>query len=270
MKRTIGGDTSNPDPAVAAPRAGIHGPFGMCRKLYIQVIIAIVAGALVGYFYPKLGASLKPLGDVFIKGSKMVVAPIIFTTVVCGIAKMGNLKRVANIGIKSLLYFEIVSTIALLLGWGAAATVRPGAGFNISPATLDPHLVAGYVTSAHAQSVMHFLMSIVPPSMFGAFAKGDMLPVLFVAVLFGIALSACQERAKGLMDMIEQSTRVLFGMVNIVMYFAPIAAFGAVGFTIGTYGVGHWASLACCLAPCWSPVCSLSWWCWASSSPLAD
>ncbi|SAK46050.1 sodium:dicarboxylate symporter [Caballeronia hypogeia] len=212
-----------------------------CSRLYVQVIFAIFAGALVGYLYPKFGTSLKPLGDVFVKGIKMVVAPIIFTTVVCGIAKMGNLKRVANIGVKSLIYFEVVSTIALLLGWFGADMVRPGDGINANPASFDPALVAGYVKTAHQMSITDFLMSIVPSSMFDAFAKGEMLPVLFVSVMFGIALSAINERAQPVIDLLDSFSKVFFAMVKIVMYFAPLAAFGAMGFTVGAYGI---ASLA--------------------------
>jgi Na+/H+-dicarboxylate symporter len=212
-----------------------------CAKLYVQVIFAIIAGALVGYLYPKFGASLKPLGDVFIKGIKMVVAPIIFTTVVCGIAKMGNLRRVANIGVKSIVYFEVVSTLALLLGWFAADMIRPGDGINANPASFDPSMVAGYVKTAHSMGIVDFLLSIVPSSMVDAFAKGEMLPVLFVSVLFGIGLSTVSDRAQPLIDLLDNCSKVFFAMVKIVMYFAPLAAFGAMGFTVGAFGI---ASLA--------------------------
>lgn len=219
-----------------------------CQKLYVQVIFAIVAGVLVGYLYPKFGASLKPLGDVFVRGIKMVVGPIIFTTVVCGIAKMGDLRRVANIGVKSIIYFEIASTVALLLGWLAADALHPGAGINASPASLDPAMVAGYVKHAHSQSITEFLMTIVPSSMIDAFAKGEMLPILFVSVMFGMALSAVGDRTKPLIDMLDYCSRVFFGMVKIVMYFAPIAAFGSMGFTIGVYGIGSLAKFSLLLA----------------------
>jgi len=260
MKRnTYEGAANAPDRQPNTPVSGTgHGDEGgdgsrakrqhFCKKLYVQVIFAIIAGALVGYLYPKFGTSLKPLGDVFIKGIKMVVAPIIFTTVVCGIAKMGDLRRVANIGVKSIIYFEVASTIALLLGWFAADLVHPGAGINANPASFDPALVAGYVKSAHSQSIVEFLLSIVPSSMMDAFAKGEILPVLFVSVMFGIALTAAGERGKPLIDMLDCCSKVFFGMVKIVMYFAPLAAFGAMGFTVGAYGIGSLAKFSVLLA----------------------
>jgi Na+/H+-dicarboxylate symporter len=171
----------------------------------------------------------------------MVVAPIIFTTVVCGIAKMGDLRRAANIGVKSIIYFEVASTIALLLGWFAADLVHPGAGINANPASFDPALIAGYVKSAHS-------LSIVPSSMIDAFAKGEMLPVLFVSVMFGVALSAAGELGKPLIDILDCCSKVFFGMVKIVMYFAPLAAFGAMGFTVGAYGIGSLVKFSVLLA----------------------
>lgn len=208
------------------------------QKAYVQVVFAIIAGVLLGYLYPRFGASLRPLGDVFVKGIKMVIAPIIFTTMVCGIAKMGNMRRIAKVGAKTVMYFELMSTLALLFGWLAADLVKPGAHFNADPATFDAAAVAGYATAAQSQTLVGFFVGIVPANMVDAFAKGDMLPILFISILFGIALNSLGSRAGRITEVLEDVSQVLFVIVRYVMLFAPVAAFGAMAFTVGQFGIG--------------------------------
>jgi len=207
-------------------------------KLYAQVLIAIVIGAALGVADPGLAAQMKPLGDAFIKAIRMVIAPLIFATVVVGIAKMGDMRRIAQVGMKSLIYFEIVSTAALVLGLIVANLYRPGAGMNVDPASLDPKLVAGYAASAKSVTLVAFLLDMIPVSAVGAFAKGDILPVVLFAVLFGLALCRLGERVRPLIDLIDQAARALFGIVGLIMVVAPLGAFGAMAFTIGKYGFG--------------------------------
>ncbi|HZP11733.1 MAG TPA: dicarboxylate/amino acid:cation symporter [Nevskiaceae bacterium] len=214
------------------------------RRLYVYVLCAIVLGALFGIVDPAHATLMKPLGDGFIKLIKMLIAPVIFCTVVTGIAGMRDAKKVGRVGAKALLYFEVVSTIALAIGLVVVNLLKPGAGFNVDPSTLDAKAVADYATRAHEQSATDFILNIIPSTLGEAFAKGDILQVLLVALLFGFALSALGERGLFITEAIEGISKVLFGMVGIVMRAAPIGAFGAMAFTIGKYGVASLAPLA--------------------------
>ncbi len=218
------------------------------RKLYVQVLIAIGFGILLGHFYPSLGVDLKPLSDGFIMLIRAVVPLIIFATVAAGIAKMGDMRRVGIVGLRALIYFEIVSTLALLVGLAVGNLLQPGAGLHIDPASLDEKAVASYVTSAKSLTIVDFLMKMIPANMVGAVAQGDLLPVLVMSVLFGFALIHMGERGQRLVVVIDDFTHALFGIVRIVMYLAPLAAFAAMAFTIGKFGFGMLASLGKLLA----------------------
>jgi aerobic C4-dicarboxylate transport protein len=208
------------------------------KILYVQVIAAIVVGIILGHFSPALAIDMKPLGDGFIKLIKMVIGPIIFCTVVTGIAGMEDMKKVGRVGGKALLYFEVVSSFALLLGLIATHVLKPGAGFNVDPATLDAKSVASFAEKAHGQSTVDFFMHIIPDTLTSAFAQGEILQILLIALLFGSVLATLGERGKVVTNFIEGITHVLFGVVRIVTKLAPIGAFGAMAFTIGKYGVG--------------------------------
>jgi aerobic C4-dicarboxylate transport protein len=214
------------------------------KSLYFQVITAIVLGVLLGHFYPETGASLKPLGDGFIKLIKMIIAPIIFCTVVVGIAGMEDMKRVGKTGGYALLYFEIVSTIALVVGLVIVNVVQPGNGMNVDPASLDTKSIAAYTAPGKMQGTVDFLLAVIPNTVVDAFAKGEMLQVLLFAVMFGFALHRFGGRGTLVFDLIEKTSHVLFVIVGYIMKVAPIGAFGAMAFTIGKYGVGSLVSLA--------------------------
>jgi aerobic C4-dicarboxylate transport protein len=207
------------------------------RILYVQVLVAIVIGVLLGHFDPGLGRKMKPLGDGFIALIRMVIAPIIFCTVVSGIAGMHDMRKVGRVGGKALVYFEVMSTIALLVGLLVAHVARPGAGFGVDPRTLDGQAVAGYASQASAASTTDFLLHIIPATVVDAFAKGDILQVLLVALLFGSALSFLGEAGAPLHALIEQVSAVFFRMVTLITRLAPLGAFGAMAFTIGQYGL---------------------------------
>src|SRR5438477_8466299 len=213
------------------------------QSLYLQVIVAIVIGVLLGHFYPSTGEAMKPLGDGFIKLIKMIIAPIIFCTVVVGIAGMEDMKKVGKTGGYALLYFEIVSTIALIVGLTIVNIVQPGAGMNIDPASLDTKGIAAYTKPGQMQSTTDFLLNIIPSTVVDAFAKGEILQVLLIAVLFGFALHRFGGRGTLVFDWIEKASHVLFTIVGYIMRVAPIGAFGAMAFTIGKYGVGSLLSL---------------------------
>ncbi|TMG94703.1 MAG: dicarboxylate/amino acid:cation symporter, partial [Betaproteobacteria bacterium] len=221
------------------------GPAGkpLYKSLYFQVIVAIVIGVLLGHFYPATGEAMKPLGDGFIKLIKMIIAPIIFCTVVVGIAGMEDMKKVGKTGGYALLYFEIVSSVALIVGLTIVNVVQPGAGMNIDPATLDTKGVAAYTKPGQMQSTTDFLLNIIPSTVVDAFAKGEILQVLLFAVLFGFALHRFGGRGTLVFDWIEEASHVLFTIVGYIMRVAPIGAFGAMAFTIGKYGVGSLLSL---------------------------
>jgi len=218
------------------------------RKLYVQVLIAIGVGILLGHFYPSLGIEMKPISDGFIRLIRAVVPPIIFATVAVGIAKMGDMRRVGVVGLRAIIYFEVVSTLALLIGLAVGNLIQPGAGLHIDPAHLDEKAVAGYVTSAKSLTIVDFLIKMIPTNLVGAVAEGEILPVLVMAVLFGFALCHMGERGQRLAGLIDDFTHALFGIVRIVMYVAPLAAFGAMAFTIGKFGFGMLGSLGWLLA----------------------
>jgi aerobic C4-dicarboxylate transport protein len=206
--------------------------------LYVQVLAGIVAGIAVGWIAPQAGEALRPIGDIFLKMIKMVIGLVIFCTVVNGLGGMSDLKKVGRVGGKSLIYFEVVSTLALLVGAIVANVVRPGAGFNADPARLDAAAVATYVGHAQQHTAVDFLMGIVPNTLFEAFAKGDTLPIIFVSVLFGYALSRLGERGKPVAVLVEGMGQAVFGVIHILMRFAPLGAFGAMAYTIGRFGMG--------------------------------
>jgi aerobic C4-dicarboxylate transport protein len=214
------------------------------KSLYVQVLVAIVIGVLLGYFYPETAARMKPLGDGFIKLIKMMIAPIIFCTVVVGIAGMESMKTVGKTGGYAVLYFEGVSTLALLVGLAIINVLQPGAGMNIDPARLDTKSVAQYAGAGKMQSTTEFLLNVIPTSVVDAFAKGDILQVLLFSLLFGFALHMFGEKGKLVFELIDKLSHVLFGIVGIIMKVAPLGAFGAMAFTIGAYGVGTLVSLA--------------------------
>ena len=213
------------------------------QNLYVQVLLAIGLGVLLGHFYPALGEQMKPLGDIFIKMIRMMIAPIIFCTVVHGIASTGDLKKVGRIGLKALIYFEVMTTIALALGLLTMNLAQPGAGMNVDPSTIDPKSVAGFANQAQNQSVIDFLMHIVPTTVVGAFAQGEILQVLFFSVPFAFALNRLGERGRPFLQMLDIASHSLFGIVGYIMKVAPIGAFGAMAFTIGKYGVASLISL---------------------------
>jgi len=214
------------------------------KVLYLQVLIAILAGVLVGYLYPQTGAALKPLGDGFIQLIKMMIAPVIFCTIVHGIATMGDLNKVGRVGVKTLVYFEVISTLALVIGLAVGEFVRPGAGFNIDATKLDPKGVASYITRAKEEGIVAHLLGIIPNSFFDAFAKGDLLQVLLIAILSGVAVSGMGETGERISAAIDAAGKMFFRIIAIIVRAAPIGAFGAMAFTIGAYGLGSLVNLA--------------------------
>jgi aerobic C4-dicarboxylate transport protein len=227
--------------STATTAAAPHKPF--YTHLYAQVLTAIVFGVLLGYFYPQLGEQMKPLGDGFIKLIKMLIAPIIFCTVVHGIASMEDMKKVGRVGLKALIYFEVVTTLALIVGLVVVNILQPGVGMNVDLRTIDTKSIQVYTTKAGQQSTVDFLMHIIPNTVVGAFAEGEILQVLFFAILFAFALFMLGERGKPVLNFIDIISHSLFNVVGIVMKVAPIGAFGAMAFTIGKYGVGTLLSL---------------------------
>ena len=207
------------------------------KILYVQVLMAVAAGVLVGYLFPDLGTHLKPFGDAFIRLVKMIIAPVIFCTVVIGIAAMGDVKRVGVVGGKALLYFEVVSSFALVIGLLVGKIVQPGAGFNVDVSTLDGKSVAPYTTGATHGSPLDFLLHVIPDTLVGAFAGGDILQVLFVSVLFGFGLSAAGPAGVPVLNGLRKVEGIVFAVVAIIMRAAPVGAFGAMAFTVGAYGL---------------------------------
>lgn len=208
------------------------------RILYVQVLLAVAAGILVGAFFPEFGKSLKPLGDGFIKLVKMMIAPIIFCTVVHGIASMGDLKRLGRTGFKALVYFEVVSTLALVIGLVVVNLLRPGEGFNLDVHTLDAKVSQSYLTKAHSTDKADFLLNIIPSSFLGAFTSGDLLQVLFIAILTALAITFLPGRGQAVLQVVEEGGKLFFGVMGIVVRAAPIGAFGAMGYTVGGFGLG--------------------------------
>ncbi len=222
-------DANSPPPPPRKPR--------FYEVLYVQVIFAIIVGILLGYFFPEFGESLKPLGDAFIKLVKMIIAPVIFLTVVTGIAGMNDMKSVGRVAGKAMLYFLLFSTLALVIGMVIANIIQPGAGLNIEPSTLQSAKVSEYVSKAQESSVIAFFMNIIPTTVLSPLTEGNILQVLFVSVLFGISLASVGERGKPITDLLQVAAAPMFKLVSIVMKVAPIGALGAMAFTIGKYGL---------------------------------
>ena len=206
--------------------------------LWLQVLVAAVLGVVVGVVWPHTAGATQPLADGFVKLIRMLLAPVIFLTVVVGIARMGDLSEVGRVGIKAIVYFEVLSTISLIMGGFVADIFHPGSGMHIDPHTLDASAIASYTHAAEKMTAMSFIMGIIPSSIIDAFAKNNMLQVIFFAVLFGIVLAKMKEKASGLVNVLDELVQAMFGIVRIVMYLAPLAAFGGMAYTIGTYGLG--------------------------------
>jgi aerobic C4-dicarboxylate transport protein len=215
----------------------------LAKSLYLQVILAVIVGALLGHFFPAAGEKMKPFGDGFIRLVKMLIAPIVFATVVTGIAKMGDLKKVGRVGLKGLAYFEVLTTAALAIGLVVAKVFRPGAGMHVNPASLDAKAVASYTVAGQHEGTVDFILHIIPRDAADAFARGDILQVLFFSVLFGVALAAMKEHGRPVLQFVDGLGGVFFKMVGLIMTLAPLGAFGAMAFTVGKYGVGSLASL---------------------------
>jgi len=215
----------------------------LLSSLYIQVLIAIVCGVLLGHFQPDFAVPLKPLGDGFIKLIKMLIAPIIFTTVVAGIAGMGDMKKVGRVGVKALIYFEIITTVALVIGLVVANWIQPGAGIHATAASLDAKSVSQYVGSASAMSTVDYLLHIIPNTFVGAFVEGEILQVLLISLLAGFALSRLGDQGRPIVNLLHDIARIFFSIVTIVTRLAPVAAFGAMAFTVGKYGLGSLVAL---------------------------
>jgi len=207
------------------------------KQLYFQVVVSIFVGVLLGHFYPQLAIKMKPLGDGFIKLIRMMIAPIIFTTVVTGIASMKNIKEVGRIGIKALIYFEVVTTFALMIGLAVANIFRPGAGLNINIHSLDSKAITHYATQSASFNIVDFLLNIIPDTLVNAFAKGDILSVLLISILVGFGLLQSGEKLKSFVTLIDQLSAILFSIVGFIMKLAPVGAFGAMAYTIGAYGI---------------------------------
>ncbi|MFQ2571436.1 dicarboxylate/amino acid:cation symporter [Aeromonas caviae] len=212
-------------------------------SLYFQVILAITIGILLGHFYPSLGADMKPLGDGFVKLIKMIIAPVIFCTVVTGIAGMESMKAVGKTGAIALIYFEVVSTLALIIGLCVVNLLQPGVGMNVDPSSLDASAISAYAEQAQSQGIVPFLLDVIPASVIGAFASGNILQVLLFAVLFGFSLHHIGEKGKAIFNIIDGFSQVIFGIINMIMKLAPVGAFGAMAFTIGKYGIGSLVQL---------------------------
>ncbi|MNM34565.1 Aerobic C4-dicarboxylate transport protein [compost metagenome] len=225
-------------------------------SLYFQVLLAITLGVFLGHVYPDLGADMKPLGDGFVKLIKMIIAPVIFCTVVTGIAGMESMKAVGKTGAIALLYFEVVSTIALVIGLSVVNLLQPGVGMNVDPATLDASTISAYAEQAKSQGIIAFLLDVIPASVIGAFASGNILQVLLFAVLFGFSLHHIGEKGKLVFNMIDSFSQVIFGIINMIMKLAPVGAFGAMAFTIGKYGIGSLVQLGQLIA-CFYVTCLL-------------
>ncbi|HVI16576.1 MAG TPA: dicarboxylate/amino acid:cation symporter [Pseudolabrys sp.] len=219
----------------------VHRPW--YSVLYIQVLIAIAVGIFIGHFWPDLGKALKPLGDGFIALIKMMIGPVIFCTVVHGIGSMRDLKKVGRVGVKTLFYFEVVSTLALIIGLIVGEVLQPGKGFNIDVASLDPKAVAGYVTKAKEEGIVAHLLAIIPDTFMSAFAKGDLLQVLLISILSGFAISRLGELGEKINNVINAMAQIFFGIIRIIVRAAPVGALGAMAFTVGAYGVSSLVNL---------------------------
>ncbi|RBP45057.1 aerobic C4-dicarboxylate transport protein [Roseimicrobium gellanilyticum] len=253
-----------------APNATVPPRKPWYRILYIQVLLGVFLGILTGYFFPESGKALKPLGDGFIKLVKMIIAPIIFCTVVHGVASMGDLKRLGRIGVKALVYFEVVSTIALLIGLLVVNVWKPGAGFNIDVTKLDASVGQGYAEKAsHAASTTDFFLNMIPRSYFDAFASGDLLQVLLVATLTAFAVAALGEKGRPILRALAHGEKIFFGIMHIIVKVAPLAAFGAMAYTVGSHGIGSLQKLFSLMMAFYTTAIvfvivvlgSIAWWC---------
>src|SRR6266702_2988463 len=225
-------------PAAATSSASPRRKKPFYTGLSFQVLLGVAMAILLGYISPAKAVAMKPLGDAFIRLITMIITLVIFCTVVTGIAGMEDMKKVGRVGGKALLYFEIVSTFALVLGLAATHLLKPGVGFNIDPATLDGKAVASYAAKAHGQTTVDFFMHIIPDTLSSAFAQGEILQILLIALLFGAVLATAGDKGKPVVNFIESLSHILFGIVKIITKLAPIGAFGAMAFTIGKYGIG--------------------------------
>ena len=242
--------SANATTAPTTAAAGVRGkPF--YRSLWGQVLVAVCIAIVVGYVWPSTGEAMRPLGDGFIRLITMVISLVIFCTVAAGIAGMDSIKKVGRVGGKALIYFEIATSLALIVGLGVGALTQPGAGFNADPASLDAKAVAGYAGQAKAQTVTDFLLQIIPTSAIGAFAGGSILSVILVSVLVGLALATLGSKVKPVVDVLDGLTQTVFGVVNILMRLAPIGAFGAMAFTVGRYGLSSLGPLAKLIVTLW-------------------
>ncbi len=232
----------NGTPSIASRIWKLH------RVLYIQVLAAVVIGVLLGHFQPSLGIQLKPLGDAFIRLVKMLIAPIVFCTVVHGIASLGDLKKVGRLGIKTILYFEVVSTLALLIGLFVVNYFQPGAGFNVDPKTLDPQITQSYVQKAHDLSTTDFLLNIIPATFSAAFVTGDLLQVLFLAILTGFSITFLGSSGVPVLKAVDTVARIFFGIMGVIVKFAPLGALGAMAFTVGSFGLSSLQKLFALMA----------------------
>ena len=215
------------------------------KHLYLWVLIAVFSGILLGHFTPEFAVKLKPLGDGFISLIKMIISPVIFCTVVLGIANAGDLKKVGRVGVKAIVYFEVVSTFALAIGLMVVSVLKPGKGFNVNPATLDPQMVSEYAKKAQEQSATDFILHIIPKTFLDAFsASGDLLQVLLIAILFGFAMNRMGEKARPVHQFVESASHIFFSIVNVIMKFAPLGAGGSMAFTIGKYGIASLKPMA--------------------------
>lgn len=235
--------------------ARVRHSLDMFKSLYFQVLVAITVGVTLGFLEPTWGEAMKPLGDGFVKLIRMMIGPIIFCTVSAGIAGMGDLKKLGRVGAKALLYFEVVTTAALVIGFVVVSWVQPGAGINATAETLDTKAIASYTASGSQQTVVDFVLNIIPDTMAGAFARGEILQVLLIAVLFGLGLAAFPQ-GKPILDGLHNLNTVLFHMIGLIMKAAPIGAFGAMAFTIGRYGIKTLVSLASLMA-CFYLTCAV-------------
>ena len=229
--------------AVSVEQASAPKPKRLYKSLYFQVICAIMIGVLLGYFFPDIGAQMKPFGDAFIKLIKMIIAPIIFLTVVHGIASMKDMKKVGRVGVKALIYFEVLTTLALIVGLVVVNLWQPGAGMNVDPNSLDTKAISAYTAKAGSQNTVDFFLHMIPSTVVGAFAEGEILQVLLFSVLFAFALQMLGERGEPVLKLVDDLSLIMFAIVGIIMRAAPIGAFGAMAFTIGKYGIGTLLSL---------------------------
>src|SRR6185312_16220886 len=220
----------------------------LAGQLWLQVLVGTAAGVLLGLFAPALGARMKPFGDAFIALVRMIIAPVIFCTVVHGIAGMRDMRRVGRVAVKALVYFEIVTTVALIFALVAVNLSRPGAGMHIDPRALDAHIVSEYTARAHQQGAVQYLLGIIPQTFIGAFAHPDVLPVLFVSILFAVAVSMMGERGRPIVAVVGLLSDAFFRIVGFIMWAAPIGAFGAIAFTVGRFGAGSLLALVKLLA----------------------